>query len=171
MSDPRPLHRLFGLSWVDFFHGTGVTVETEVDLSRQQQFLDLAIVRPGPEPIPRPLPDGFEDLATHNLVTFKSPQEALDAWAVWELVHHFVGYRKWSNPSLDDLLPVADYRLYAVCPRYPQQLAQTVPLTPLRDGVYEAAGFGLRIRVIVTGNWRWKSRTPCCTCSASGMKR
>jgi hypothetical protein len=32
-SEPRPLHRLFGLSWIDFFRGTAVGVETEVDLS------------------------------------------------------------------------------------------------------------------------------------------
>jgi len=33
MSEPRPLHRLFGLFWMDFFQGTTVSVETELDLS------------------------------------------------------------------------------------------------------------------------------------------
>ena len=45
MSDPRPLHRLFGLSWLDFFQGTAIDVETEMDLSHKQQFLDLVLIR------------------------------------------------------------------------------------------------------------------------------
>src|SRR6266508_2303059 len=90
MNEPRPLHRLFGLSWIDFFQGTTVSVETELDLSLKQQFLDVVLIRKGPEPVPRPLPDGLEDLAAHNLITFKSHQESLDAWALWELVGHFV---------------------------------------------------------------------------------
>ena len=79
MSEPRPLHRLFELSWIDFFQGTALDVEKEMDLSLKQQFVDLVLRRSGPGAIPRPLPDGFEDLAPHNLLTFKSHQEALDA--------------------------------------------------------------------------------------------
>jgi hypothetical protein len=149
MSDPRPLHRLFGLSWIDFFQGTAVTVETEMDLSLKQQFLDVVIIRKGPEPIPRPLPDGFEDLAGHNLLTFKSHQEALDGWALCELVGHYVNYRKQSSPSLHDLLPEGEYRLFAVSARYPQNLAQQVTLVPLRDGVYETRLVTVPARIIV----------------------
>jgi hypothetical protein len=149
MSETRPLHRLFGLSWIDFFQGTPISVETELDLSLKQQFIDLVLIRKGPGPLPRPLPDGFEDLAGHNLLTFKSHQEALDAWALWELVGHFVNYRKQASPSLDDLLPEGDFRLFAVCVRQPHNLAQQVELTPLRAGVYDIQGLGLRIRVIV----------------------
>jgi hypothetical protein len=143
------LHRLFGLSWIDFFQGTAMEVETEMDLSLKQQFVDVVLIRRGPGPIPRPLPDGFEDLAGHNLLTFNSHQEALDGWALWELVGHFVNYRKQSSPSLQDLLPESDYRLFAVCTRYPHNLAQQVPLTRLREGVYEVRGLGLCIRVVV----------------------
>src|SRR5947209_19549393 len=103
MSEPRPLHRLFGLSWIDFFQGNTIGVETELDLSLKQQFIDLVISRKGHEPIPRPLPDGFGDMAAHNLVTFKSHQEALDCWALWELIGHFVNYRKQYSPSLQNL--------------------------------------------------------------------
>lgn len=151
MSEHRPLHRLFGLSWMDFFQGTAIDVQTELDLSLKQQFLDLVLIRKGPEPIPRLLPDGFEDLAAHNLLTFKSHQEALDGWSLWELVGHFVNYRKQSSPSLQELLPLENYQLFAVCARYPQQLAQQAALTRVREGVYEVQGLGLRIRVIVTG--------------------
>jgi hypothetical protein len=54
-SDPRPLHRLFELSCIDFFQGTPVTAGTEIDLSLKQQFLDAVLIRKGKEPIPRPL--------------------------------------------------------------------------------------------------------------------
>jgi hypothetical protein len=149
MSEARPLHRLFGLSWIDFFQGTPITVETELDLSLKQQFIDLVLIRKGPGPLPRPLPDGFDDLAAHNLVTFKSHQEALDAWALWELVGHFVNYRKQASPSRDDLLLEDAFRLFAVCARWPQNLARQVALAPLRAGVYEVQGLALRVRVIV----------------------
>lgn len=149
MSDPRPLHRLFGLSWIDFFQGIAVTVETEIDLSLKQQFLDVVLIRKGTEPIPRRLPDGFEELAAHNLVTFKSHQEALDGWALCELVGHYVNYRKQSSPSMQDLLPESDFRLLAVCARFPHNLARQVTLTPVRDGVYEVRLLTMSIRVIV----------------------
>src|SRR5262249_56991633 len=60
-----------------------------------------------------------------------------------------VNYRKQSSPSMQDLLPEGDYRLFAVCVRYPSSLAQRVPLTSVREGVYEVWGLGLCIRVVV----------------------
>jgi hypothetical protein len=149
MSDPRPLHRLFGLSWIDFFQGTAVTVETEIDLSLKKQFLDLVIIRKGQEPIGRPLPDGFDDLAAHNLLTFKSYQEALDRWSLCELVGHYVNYRKQFSPSMQNLLPESDFHLLAVCARYPHNLAQEATLMPVQEGVYEVRLLTMNVRVIV----------------------
>jgi hypothetical protein len=149
MSEQRPLHRLFGLAWADFFQGTEVEVEPETDLSLKQQFLDLVLIRRGPGPIPRRLPDGFEDLAAHNLITFKSYQEALDADALWELVGHFVNYRKQRSPALDDLLPTSDFRLFAVSARFPHNLSQEVGFNLVREGVYEVRELALCIRVVV----------------------
>jgi hypothetical protein len=149
MTQKRPYHHLFGLSWIDFFQGSCIEVEEEMDLSHKQQLIDLVLRRMGTGPLPRPLPDGFEDLANHNLVTFKSHQEALDVWALCELIAHYVNYRKQRSPSMQALLPESDFRLFAVCVRYPQQLAQQVPLVPIREGVYEERLGTLRIRVIV----------------------
>jgi hypothetical protein len=78
MSEPISWHRLFGVSLVDFFRGTPVIVELEKDLSLKQQLLDVVLIHKGAGPLPLRLPDGFEELAAHNLVTFKSYQEALD---------------------------------------------------------------------------------------------
>ena len=58
MGEQRPFHRLFGLSWVDFFDGTSVEVKTELDLSFKQQYVDVVLIRKGLERIPFPLPDG-----------------------------------------------------------------------------------------------------------------
>src|SRR5947208_16296638 len=98
MSDQRPWHRLFGLSLMDFFRGLPVTVEMEKDLSLKLQRLDVLLIRKQVAILPCRLPDGFEDLATHNLISFKSYQEALDAWALSELIGNYVNCRKQCNP-------------------------------------------------------------------------
>src|SRR5438270_5509559 len=149
MEVQRPWHRLFGLSWMDFFRGLPVTVEMEKDLSLKQQRLDLVILRKEAAALPCRLPDGFEDLAAHNLVSFKSHQESLDGWALNELVGHYVNYRKQVSPSMDELLPEADFRLFAVCVRFPHNLNQQADLRQVRRGVYEARHFTGMLRVIV----------------------
>ena len=122
MSEQQPLHRLFGLSWLDFCQGSSLEAEPEIDLSFKKQFLDLALVRTGPGSLPSQLPDGFDDLRIHNLVTFKSHQEALDVWALLELLAHFVNYRKQRSGPTQELLPESDFRLFAVCVRFPRNL-------------------------------------------------
>jgi hypothetical protein len=149
MDAPQPWHRLFGLSWMDFFRGLPVTVEMEKDLSLKRQLLDLVILRKEAGLLPCRLPDGFEDLAWHNLVTFRSYQQALDGWTLLELLGHFVNYRKQVSPSMQDLLPETDFRLFAVCVRFPTVLAQQVPLTRIQEGVYEVRHFTGTIRVVV----------------------
>jgi hypothetical protein len=149
MDEQRPWHRLFGLSWMDFFRGLPVQVELEKDLSLKQQLLDVVIIRKEAAALPCRLPDGFEDLSAHNLISFKSYQEALDGWALNELVGHYVNYRKQSSPSMQDLLPEADFRLFAVSVRFPQGLAQQVALEPLQEGVYEVRHFTGSMRLVV----------------------
>ena len=68
----RDWHRLFGLFLTDFFTDTPFDVEIESDLSLQQQFLDVVIVRRRKGNNVPPLPDGMEILDDHNLITFKS---------------------------------------------------------------------------------------------------
>src|SRR6266446_10585475 len=149
MNEARPWHRLFGLSLVDFFRGTPVSVELEKDLSLKQQLLDVVLLRKGAAPLLFRLPDGFEDLAAFNLVTFKSYQEALDGWALNELVAHYVNCRKQVSPSMQDLLPETDFRLFAVSVRFPQALTRQVNLAPLQPGVYEVRHFTGPTRVVV----------------------
>ncbi len=131
----RDWHRLFGLLLTDFFTGSPFVVEVERDLSVQQQLLDVVIVRRGRGRSAGRLPDGLEDLRAHNLVTFKSHREALDAWAVKELIAHSVAYRKLVSPSPSDLLSEDRFGLYAVAARYQDRLSGLVPWQPVRPGV------------------------------------
>ena len=54
-----------------------------------------------------------------------------------ELTGHYVNYRKQCSARDQPLLPEADFRLYAVCSRYPYNLANRVKLQPVQQGVYE----------------------------------
>jgi hypothetical protein len=148
----RDWHRLFGLLLTDFFSGSPFVVEVERDLSQQQQLLDVVIVRRGRGKFTGALPDGLGDLAEHNLITFKSHREALDDWAVRELAAHYVAYRKLVSRSPSDLLPAERFRLYAVCARFPHNLAASqLPWQERQPGVYDCR-WGLdTVRVIVAG--------------------
>ena len=84
MEEQRPWHRLFGLSWTDFFRGLPVTVEMEKDLSLKKQLLDILLIRKETATLECRLPDGFEELASYNLISFKSHQEKLSTWSLNE---------------------------------------------------------------------------------------
>ncbi len=144
-------HRIFGLFLIDLFTGSTFVVELEKDLSRRKQLLDVVILRRGKGRFAGRLPDGLEGLAAHNLLTFKSHHEALDDWALKELTGHYVNYRKQASPERGPLLPEADFRLYAVCSRFPHNLAATVPLERVGEGVYDCRRGTDVIRVIVAG--------------------
>ncbi len=108
---------------------------------------------------PEQLPDGFDNLKAHNLLSYKSLHEPFDDWSADELVGHFVNYRKQISPSLDKLLPKADFRLYAVCMRFPRKLGNAVTLRECKKGVYDFKWGGRRdIRLIVTSQAALKKR-------------
>ena len=145
-------HHRFGVLVQDFFTGTPCEVELERDLSVKSQFLDVLIHRKTDEPLDRVLPDGLEgNLAEHNLITFKSHQQALDAWALDELLAHYVNYRKQVSPTTDDLLPEGGFRLFAVAARHPDGLARQASLTEVQPGVYEVFWGLTKVRIIVAG--------------------
>ncbi len=147
----RDWHRLFGLLLTDFFTGSPFVVEVERDLSQQQQLLDVVILRRGRGRFVGRLPDGLDGLAEHNLISFKSHREALDGWAIKELVGHSVAYRKLVSPSPSDLLPEERFRLYAVCARFPHNLSGQVPWQERQAGVYDCQWGTDVVRVVVAG--------------------
>src|SRR5438876_2248246 len=146
--DPMNWHRLFGLLLTDFFTGSPFVVELEKDLSLKKQLLDVVILRKHPGPFAERLPDGLDNLATHNLISFKSHQETLHDWALKELTGHYVNYRKQVSPR-GRLLPEDQFRLYAVCARPPRDLFASVPPEPVRPGVYICRRGTDAIRLVV----------------------
>jgi hypothetical protein len=147
----RDWHRLFGLLLTDFFTGSPFEVEVERDLSVQQQYLDVVIVRRGRGQFTGQLPDGLEGLRAHNLITFKSHREALDGWAIKELIGHYVAYRKVVSRSPSDRLAEDQFGLYAVTARHPHILSGQVPWERVQAGVYDCRWATDTIRVVVAG--------------------
>jgi hypothetical protein len=135
----------------DLFSGSPFVVEVERDLSVQQQLLDVVIVRRGRGQFSGHLPDGLDGLLAHNLITFKSHREALDAWAMKELVGHYVAYRKLVSRAPSDLLAEDQFGLYAVTARYPQYLSGQVPWQRVNAGVYDCRWGTDTVRVVVAG--------------------
>ncbi|MBO0698061.1 MAG: hypothetical protein J2P46_06690 [Zavarzinella sp.] len=147
----RDWHRLFGLLLTDYFTGSPFEVEVERDLSVQQQFLDVVIIRRRPGRFAGRLPDGLEGLRAHNLVTFKSHREALDSWAMKELIGHSVAYRKLVSPSPSELIPEDQFGLYAVAARHPDRLSAQVPWERVGPGVYDCRWGTDTVRLVVAG--------------------
>jgi hypothetical protein len=141
---------LFGLLLTDVFRDSPFVVEVERDLSVQQQLLDVVIVRRGRGRFAGRLPDGLDGLRAHNLVTFKSHREALDGWAMKELVGHYVAYRKLVSRTPSDLLSEDQFGLYAVTARHPH-LSGQVPWQRVQAGVYDCQWGTDTVRVVVAG--------------------
>ena len=138
-------HRWFGLMLMDYFHGTDFEVELEMDLSIHKQLLDVVVVSGSPGARLKNPCAGFEDIAEHNLITFKGPPESMTWWTLDELVGHYVNYRKSLGVKTisDDSV-----RLYAVSARRPNLLDAGHALCT-QPGVYELL-YGHRfIRMLV----------------------
>lgn len=73
-------------------------------------------------------------------------RESFDAWAVQELIGHYVNYRKQLGG--ETLVPETEFSLYAVSTRFPQGLKKQVGFTKLKQGVYEL-DLSIKIRLIV----------------------
>ncbi len=144
-------HRLLGLVLADYFTGSNYEVKLEKSLTLQEQYLDVLIIKKIEGKEPASFPNGLETLSKHNLLTYKSLHEPLDAWAIDELVGYYTIYRKMVSPSTKMLLPIEDFQLYAVTTRRPKKLRRGLKLKRLKKGIYELWSASRPIRIIVTG--------------------
>ena len=142
-------HRILGTVLRDMFTGRPLKVKLEIDLSIRKQMLDIVIIEKGKGELPDKLPDGFDDLVEHNLITYKSMHEPLDCWALYELIGHFTNYRKQLVEEGEILPPMNSFNLYAISTRFPQKLKSEVELIPESQGLYRV-NLGVKdIKVIV----------------------
>ena len=148
-------HRLFGIALVETLAGRPWRVELEVELALRSQLLDVAIIeKDGHGAVGEgsgqvyDLPDGIENLRVHNLLSYKSHHEGLDAWVLDELVGHFVNYRKIRLSPSGKRYPISDFGLYVVVTRFPAKFQHKLEPTEW-EGVYEITWGSQRVRVIV----------------------
>ncbi|MBK5941612.1 hypothetical protein CCR96_20645 [Halochromatium roseum] len=149
-------HELLGKALTDALIGLPYSVSTEEELALRSQRLDVLIIeqaaavssnRRGAQVTAADLqcPDGLDDLAAHNLLSFKAAGAPYDAWALEELNSHYVTYRKLASiralqqrPADDErpisepskaypLLPALDFRSYAVATHFPRKLIKQLP--------------------------------------------
>ena len=150
----RQWHRLFGIALTELFEGAPWRVELEQELALRSQLLDVAIIeavgKGAERRLPPDLPDGLDNLRAHNLLTYKSRHEALDAWTLDELTGHYVNYRKLHLAADHKRHPPSAFGLYAVATRGPRGLNAAHPLHPTAwDGVYDLPWGGHVVRVII----------------------
>jgi hypothetical protein len=140
-------HRLFGLMLMDYLSNRGFRVELEKDLSLKRQYLDVVIIeREDQKTNLSGICDGFDNLSSHNLLTYKSKRQSLNAFALEELIGHYVNYRKVLGRSRTK----ADHvRLYAVSTRRPGVLLSMTGATEVKPGVWDLRVLSRDIRVIV----------------------
>jgi hypothetical protein len=155
----RDWHRIFAVSLADVVTGLPFHVVQELELARIKQRLDVALIRligarlreqaaSWPD-----LPDGLEELADHNLVSYKSLHESLTCGAMCEVVSNAVLYAKqeWGDDWEATLLDSARLKLLAVTTHRPVWLKpdQEPGQTCRMPGVYDVQFLRLTIRVIV----------------------
>jgi hypothetical protein len=130
-------HRMFGLTLTDLFLNSEYEVILEKELTSKKQFLDIAIIRRTQGKPLTEYPDGLEELAEHNLITYKSMHEPLTPWVIDELIGHYVNYRKQESESLEKLIPEENFKLFSICTRYPRSFEQkSLKLDQQQQGVY-----------------------------------
>ena len=140
-------HRLFGLMLMDYLSNWGFRVELEKDLSLKWQYLDVVIVeRENEDPDLSGICDGFDNLSRHNLLSYKSKRQSLNAWALEELVGHYVNYRKVLGKRQTKS---EDISLYAVSTRYPRELLSITSAKEVKAGVFEIRVLSRKIRILV----------------------
>ena len=160
--DFKQWHRLFGIALTDLFTDTPWHVELEKELALRSQILDIVIIERDDianQPLAIELPDGLNDLRKHNLLTYKSFRESLDAWALEELIGHYVNYRKLLD--LEFATKDDEFQLYAIATRFPaklmKQLACYTTQTNL-PGIFNLQWGTRLIRLIVLSRIAQESR-------------
>ena len=122
--------------------------------STSQQKPNVIVIEKGEGELPDYLPDGFDDLAKYNLITYKSMHEVLDSWALDELLGYFVDYRKQLVAEGEALPPRESFKLYALSTSFPQKLSEEVEFVPELPGVYGVRWGSIVVKVIVLSEIR-----------------
>lgn len=88
----------------------------------------------------------METLSFHNLITYKSKHEVLNAWALEESIGHYVNYRKvtWMRRT-----KVGDIHLYAVSTRRSVSILSQTGAMEIKPGVWDLWILSRKIRILI----------------------
>ena len=146
-------HHLFGITLTDYFTHSNFEVELEKEVSLKKQYIDIVILRKTEGIALKETVAGLEELNDYNIITYKSYAETLDAWTLEELIGYYSNYRKIISPDLNHLLPTSEFKLYAICTRYPTKLLNNNMLfTKVQPGIIDLTWGNRIIRIIVLKN-------------------
>jgi len=145
----RDWHRLLGMFMMNHFRDSPYEVEVEKDVSVKKQLIDVTVIQRTTLAGFNRYPDGLDNMARYNLLSYKSLHESFNLWALMELTGHFVNYRKLVSPSLKKLLPFNQFRLYGITTRYPGTLIKRFQPRCISPGVYELDWEQICIRLII----------------------
>ncbi len=122
-------HRLLCIMTAPLFEQLGCEVTIEMDLSIKVQRLDMAVVtRTRPlcfDKLKAEYYEGFENMAEHNLISFKSFREVFNMTSMEEFYGHLINYRKIKQLKRRDQV-----NLYAVTHYHPKGLFKRWQGTP-----------------------------------------
>ncbi|MCK5716052.1 MAG: hypothetical protein KAH77_01080, partial [Thiomargarita sp.] len=143
-------HHLFGITLIDYFTHSNYKVDLEKEVSVKKQYVDIVILRKTEGIALTETVAGLESLNDYNIITYKSYSEALDGWALEELIGYYSNYRKVISPDLKHLLPTSKFKLYGICTRYPTKLLHEHMLfTEVKPGIIDLTWGNRIIRIIV----------------------
>ncbi|KOR30979.1 hypothetical protein TI04_03165, partial [Achromatium sp. WMS2] len=145
-------HLLMGTTLDYQLRVLGATLKAEVETAAIAQRVDFVIENLRLHTQGRAVLDGLDPAADHNLITYKSHHEALDADAINELISYFVEYKKgFIKQGMDNKQNKYTYNLVAVCTRYPEALAKQAgnKWSQIKPGVYNI-DLLINITVVVT---------------------
>jgi len=137
------------------FKKLGFDTTPEVDLSRKKQLIDLIVVKKSDinvdfTKLPKEFWAEFDDLNTHNLITFKTYSESFNPDALEELWGHHCNYLKINELERDQV------NLYAITHHHPDLILKPFIDTKFvhiikPDEVYDLhLGNVKKVRIIIT---------------------
>ncbi|KOR32829.1 hypothetical protein TI05_04780 [Achromatium sp. WMS3] len=150
-------HLLLGTTLNYKFGGSGAVIKSEVETTATPQRVDFVIENLHHYAKISQVLDGLNAEADHNIVTYKSHHQTLDANAINEHIGYYIGYKKGIEKLTDRDHSQDTYHLVAVCTRYPEALIKEAGTkwSQLKPGVYKI-NLLIDITVVVTSQVEMK---------------
>ena len=132
-----------------YFEDSPYEVEIEKDLTVKKQLLDIILIERDKTISFDRYPDGLENMSRYNLISYKFLHEYFDLWSLFELLGHYVNYRKQISPSMDNLIGVDNFKLYGITTLMPTKLMDIFSFQTIGQDIFELKWEEICIRLIV----------------------